>query len=288
MKKVESVETPSDEKTNWKAQVFLSHRTWEATIVEQVPDSHIIWQSKGAKGHVDGAVTFTELGRNLTRVLLVMEYYPQGLFEKTGNIWRAVGRRARLEFQHFARHAMTNAILRQEEIEGWRGEIRDSEVVKTHEEALAEEEEREDQEWDESRAKMSEDGKTRPPRPTNTKMRPTRAKTTPPRPTKTKMTPPRPKTNTKMRPTRAKMTPTRVKTRSPPRPTNTKMTPTRAKTRPPSPEPDETEPETAATQRQGARQEAGTGPLGRASPVSVTSCATHLQDPRHRHPPTGR
>ena len=150
MKKVESVETPSDEKTNWKAQVFLSHRTWEATIVEQVPDSHIIWQSKGAKGHVDGAVTFTELGRNLTRVLLVMEYYPQGLFEKTGNIWRAVGRRARLEFQHFARHAMTNVILRQEEIEGWRGEIRDSEVVKTHEEALVEEEEREDQEWDES------------------------------------------------------------------------------------------------------------------------------------------
>ena len=160
MKKVESVETPSDEKTNWKAQVFLSHRTWEATIVEQVPDSHIIWQSKGAKGHVDGAVTFTELGRNLTRVLLVMEYYPQGLFEKTGNIWRAVGRRARLEFQHFARHAMTNAILRQEEIEGWRGEIRDSEVVKTHEEALAEEEEREDQEWDESEEQEGDESET--------------------------------------------------------------------------------------------------------------------------------
>jgi hypothetical protein len=141
MKKVKSVEQSSEEKVNWKAQVFWSHRSWEATIVEQVPDSHIVWRSKGAKGHVNGAVTFTELGRNLTRVLLILEYYPQGLFERTGNVWRAQGRRARLEFKHFRRNAMADAILRQDEIEGWRGEIRDSEVVRTHEEALEQERE---------------------------------------------------------------------------------------------------------------------------------------------------
>ncbi|NMH96210.1 SRPBCC family protein [Pseudonocardia acidicola] len=145
MKKVENVDRPADETSNWKAQIFLSHRSWEATTVEQVPDSHIVWRSKGAKGHVDGAVTFTELGPNLTRVALVMEYWPQGLFEHTGNLWRAQGRRARLEFKHFRRHAMTNVILHQEDVEGWRGEIRDGEVVKTHEEALKEEQEREAQ-----------------------------------------------------------------------------------------------------------------------------------------------
>jgi hypothetical protein len=139
MKKVENVEQASDEKTNWKAQVFWSHRTWEATIVEQVPDSHIVWRSKGAKGHVDGAVTFTDLGPNLTRVLLVLEYHPQGLFERTGNLWRAQGRRARLEFKHFRRHAMSSVLLDQKQVEGWRGEIHDSEVTKTHEEALEEE-----------------------------------------------------------------------------------------------------------------------------------------------------
>ena len=139
MKKVETVDQESDEKTNWTAKVFWSRRTWQATIIEQVPDSHIVWRSTGAKGHVDGAVSFTELGPNLTRVLLVLEYWPQGLFERTGNLWRAQGRRARLEFKHFRRHAMTNVLLRQEEVEGWRGEIRDSEVVKTHEEALEEE-----------------------------------------------------------------------------------------------------------------------------------------------------
>ncbi len=139
MKKVESVEQESDEKTNWTAKVFWSRRKWQATILEQVPDSHIVWRSTGPKGHVDGAVSFTALGPNLTRILLVLEYWPKGLFERTGNLWRAQGRRARLEFKHFRRHAMTNVLLRQEEVQGWRGEIRDSEVVKTHEEALEEE-----------------------------------------------------------------------------------------------------------------------------------------------------
>jgi hypothetical protein len=42
---------------------------------------------------------------------VVLEYHPQGLFERTGNIWS---------------------------VEGWRGEIRDGEVVRTHEDALEE------------------------------------------------------------------------------------------------------------------------------------------------------
>ena len=157
MKKVESVNQESDEKTNWKAKVFWSRRTWQATIVEQVPDSHIVWRSTGPKGHVDGAVSFTELGPNLTRVLLVMEYWPKGLFERTGNLWRAQGRRARLEFKHFRRHAMTNVLLRQEEVEGWRGEIRDSEVVKTHEEALEEEQQAQEQEEREPEERAAEE-----------------------------------------------------------------------------------------------------------------------------------
>ena len=140
MKKVHGVEQEDDAKLNFKAQVFWSHRTWEATILEQIPDTRIVWRSKGAKGHVDGAVTFHELGPNLTRVLVVLEYYPQGFMERTGNLWRAQGRRARLELKHFRRHVMTRTILEPEEVEGWRGEIRDGEVVKTHEEALEEEE----------------------------------------------------------------------------------------------------------------------------------------------------
>ncbi|GAA1531905.1 hypothetical protein GCM10009678_12720 [Actinomadura kijaniata] len=140
MKKVQSVDQVADEKLHWKAKIFWSARTWESTIVEQVPDRHIVWRSKGSKGHVDGTVSFHELAPNLTRVLVNLEYHPQGLFERTGNLWRAQGRRVRLELKHFRRHVMTQSLLKADEIEGWRGEIRDSEVVKSHEDALAEEE----------------------------------------------------------------------------------------------------------------------------------------------------
>jgi hypothetical protein len=139
MKKVETVNQESDEKSTWTAKVFWSRRSWDTTIREQVPDSHILWVSSGAKGYADGIVTFSELAPNLTRIILILEYYPQGFFEKTGNLWRAVGRRARLEFKHFCRHVMMDTLINREELEGWRGEIRDSEVVKTHEEAMEEE-----------------------------------------------------------------------------------------------------------------------------------------------------
>ena len=174
MKKVESVEQKSDEKTTWKAQVFWSHRTWESTIIEQVPDQRIVWRSNGAKGHVDGTVTFHELTPDLTRILVVLEYHPQGFVEKTGNIWRAPGRRARLELKHFVRHVMTQTILEQDEVEGWRGEIRDSQVVRDHETALEEERGQRDEnqegeedwtaEWDEEPEDESEEPPPPPPK----------------------------------------------------------------------------------------------------------------------------
>jgi Polyketide cyclase / dehydrase and lipid transport len=142
-KKVENVDRNKNEenKSNWKAQIFWSHRTWEATVIEQVPDDRIIWRSKGQKGHVDGAVTFHELTPNLTRILLVLEYHPQGMFERTGNLWRAQGRRARLELKHFRRHMMTEGILHADDLEGWRGTIHDGEVTESHEDAVAREQE---------------------------------------------------------------------------------------------------------------------------------------------------
>ncbi|MDV7089408.1 SRPBCC family protein [Rhodococcus opacus] len=150
MKKVERVEQEADEKLEWKAQIFLSHRTWEASIIEQVPDERIVWRSKGAKGFIDGAVTFHEVTPDLTRIVLILEYHPKGLFEKTGNLWRAQGRRARLELKHFARHVMTQSILHPDEVEGWRGEIRDGEVVEPEEDEAQPEESEELEETDEA------------------------------------------------------------------------------------------------------------------------------------------
>jgi len=126
MKGVDSVDQTDEVNSNWKVKVFKSRRTWKGTVQEQIPDRKIAWSTDGPKGTTKGVVTFHPLADDLTQILLVMEYYPQGLFEKTGNIWRAPGRRARLDLKNFRRFIT----MRGEETGSWRGEIRDSEVVR--------------------------------------------------------------------------------------------------------------------------------------------------------------
>ncbi|NJQ01335.1 SRPBCC family protein [Streptomyces zingiberis] len=136
-KGVQGVESADDTTTNWRAKIFWSSRSWKASVTEQIPDERIAWTSEGAKGTVKGVVTFHSLDHNLTRILMVVEYYPKGLFEKTGNIWRAQGRRARLDLKNFRRFVM----MRGEATGAWRGEIRDGEVVRSHDEVVEAEEE---------------------------------------------------------------------------------------------------------------------------------------------------
>lgn len=139
-KGVVSVEKADDTTSNWKVKVAKSTRSWKANVTEQVPDERITWTTEGAKGTVKGVVTFHAITDDLTRVLLVLEYFPKGLFEKTGNIWRAQGRRARLDLKLYRKFIM----MRGEATDSWRGEIRDGEVVVGHDEAVDEEEARND------------------------------------------------------------------------------------------------------------------------------------------------
>ncbi|WP_405753066.1 SRPBCC family protein [Streptomyces sp. NBC_00012] len=146
-KGVRDVSKSDEMSSDWKVKVGPSSRGFKATVQEQIPDDRIVWTSEGAKGTTRGAVSFHELAPSLTRIVLVVEYYPSGFFEKTGNLWRAQGRRMRLDFKHFQRYVT----LAQEEPEGWRGEIRDGEVVVSHEDALEEEAaEQEDSQGEES------------------------------------------------------------------------------------------------------------------------------------------
>ncbi|MFF1570004.1 SRPBCC family protein [Streptomyces sp. NPDC058293] len=152
-KGVRSVSKSDETTSDWKLKVGPSSRSWKATVQEQVPDERIVWTSEGAKGSTRGCVSFHELTPTLTRLVLVVEYYPSGLFEKTGNLWRAQGRRLRLDFKHFQRYVTFG----DEDVEGWRGEIRDGEVVRSHEEVLEEEEAAGEDEADEDTGENGEE-----------------------------------------------------------------------------------------------------------------------------------
>ncbi|MFG1671218.1 SRPBCC family protein [Streptomyces sp. Y7] len=155
-KGVKSANRADDTTSDWQMKVFWSNRSWKAHTTEQVPDQKIAWTSEGGKGTTKGVVSFHQITEGLTRVLLVIEYYPKGLFEKTGNIWRAQGRRARLDLKNFVRFIT----LKGEAEDGWRGEIRDGEVVRSHEDAVAEEDEEEYEGNEEDEGEGDETGET--------------------------------------------------------------------------------------------------------------------------------
>ncbi|WP_328352960.1 SRPBCC family protein [Streptomyces sp. NBC_00445] len=157
-KGVKNASRADDTHSDWQLKVFWSNRSWKAHTTEQLPDDRIAWTSEGAKGTTKGVVSFHPLADNLTRVLLVIEYYPKGLFEKTGNLWRAQGRRARLDLKNYVRFIT----LKGEAEEGWRGEIRDGEVVRSHEDALAEENEPEEKEPEENESEENEPEENEP------------------------------------------------------------------------------------------------------------------------------
>uniref|UniRef100_UPI00066B9E04 SRPBCC family protein n=1 Tax=Streptomyces sp. SBT349 TaxID=1580539 RepID=UPI00066B9E04 len=143
-KGVQSVERDDENpaESSWKLKIGPSNRDWKASVQTQVPDERIEWTSEGSKGSTRGVVTFHQLAPKLTRIVLVLEYYPEGFFEKTANLWRAQGRRTRLDLKHFQRQVTLAA---DEVPEGWRGEIRDGEVVRSHEDAMAAERDQGDQ-----------------------------------------------------------------------------------------------------------------------------------------------
>lgn len=153
-KGVKSASRADDTASDWQLKIFWSNRSWKAHTTEQVPDDRISWTSEGAKGTTKGVVSFHRLADSLTRVLLVIEYYPKGLFEKTGNLWRAQGRRARLDLKNFARFITLKGAAE----DGWRGEIRDGEVVLSHEDSLAQEAPEEEEEALASEDEEEEEG----------------------------------------------------------------------------------------------------------------------------------
>lgn len=152
-KGVQDVTVADDTSSDWRLKVFWSKRSWRARTTEQVPDRRIAWTTEGAKGTTKGVVTFHPLADGLTRVLLVIEYYPKGLFERTGNIWRAQGRRARLDLKHYARHI---ALRGEAAGDGRRQEIRDGEVV-----AEDADEERDEDAYEDQGADDSDDSEDR-------------------------------------------------------------------------------------------------------------------------------
>jgi uncharacterized membrane protein len=115
------------EEMNWSAKIWWSKRSWKSTTIDYDEPRRISWKSEGAKGTVDGTITFTAIGDNATLMLFVLEYRSKGPIEWIGNRWRTVGRRVRLDIKHFRRYVMRTEPDELPEPEGEESEEQESE-----------------------------------------------------------------------------------------------------------------------------------------------------------------
>jgi len=123
MEGVKSVRQLDDRTLEWTAEIAGNDETWRAEISEQEPDQRIAWHStEGARNA--GVVTFHRLDDNTTRVMLQLEYEPEGVVENVGDALGVPERRVRGDLERFKEFIESRGT----ETGAWRGEIEQTRV----------------------------------------------------------------------------------------------------------------------------------------------------------------
>ena len=100
MEWVEAVRQLDQQRLHWRANVGGRVEEWEARITEQHPDERIAWKNTTGAPNA-GVVTFHRLSDTKTRVMLQMEYDPQGVVENLGDMLGVVSRRVANDLERF-------------------------------------------------------------------------------------------------------------------------------------------------------------------------------------------
>lgn len=102
---------------HWRADVAGKEKEWDAEITEQIADKRIAWKSTSGVSN-GGVVTFHKLDDTTTKIMLQMEYMPEGAVENIGDALGAVRMETRRNLERFKE--MIEA--RSRETGAWRGE----------------------------------------------------------------------------------------------------------------------------------------------------------------------
>jgi uncharacterized membrane protein len=118
MEGVREIRQLDDRRLVWRAEIAGKEKTWDAEIAEQIPDARVAWRStSGAKNA--GVVTFHKLTPDTTRIMLQMDYDPEGVVENVGDALGVASARIRGDLQRFKDFIEQ----RGRETGAWRGSI---------------------------------------------------------------------------------------------------------------------------------------------------------------------
>jgi uncharacterized membrane protein len=118
MEGVKHVKQLDEKHLHWKAEIGGKEKEWDAEITEQIPDTRIAWRSRDGAQNA-GVVTFHRLSDSTSKVMLQMEYDPDGVLEHVGDVSGMVSQRVVGDLERFKRYIES----RGQETGAWRGTV---------------------------------------------------------------------------------------------------------------------------------------------------------------------
>jgi uncharacterized membrane protein len=119
MEGISEVRQLDDRHLHWVAEFGGRRHEWDAEVTEQRPDERVAWRNTEGTDNA-GVVTFHRIDDDTTRVMVQMDFVPEGIIEKLGDTLGAPDRRVRGDLERFKE--MLEA--RDGASGGWRGEVK--------------------------------------------------------------------------------------------------------------------------------------------------------------------
>ncbi|MFJ1705058.1 SRPBCC family protein [Kitasatospora sp. NPDC088346] len=101
MEGVDEVRRIDERRTHWRTSIAGAKREFDTEVIEQRPDERVSWHTVGGDVRQMGMVTFRQLADGRTRIGLAMDFQPQGMAERTGDLLGLVDRRVRGDLTRF-------------------------------------------------------------------------------------------------------------------------------------------------------------------------------------------
>ncbi len=119
MSGVERITQLDDRHSHWVTKIGGVQREFDTEITEQHPDERVAWKSIGGDTKHAGVVTFHRLDDHNTRVMVQIDWEPEGLVEKAGSALNVDDRQVKADTKRFKEFIEK----RGGETGAWRGDV---------------------------------------------------------------------------------------------------------------------------------------------------------------------
>jgi uncharacterized membrane protein len=116
---VESIRQIDDTHTHWVTNIDGVKREFDAEITEQHPEERVAWTSTSGEAEHAGVVTFHRIDDNTTRVMIQIDWEPEGVVEKAGAALGFDDRQVKADAQRFKDFIEKRGT----ETGAWRGDV---------------------------------------------------------------------------------------------------------------------------------------------------------------------